>query len=215
MPTKTTSYTLTFGHSPEGRPEVYDFLWEHLAPFLSTMGEKRVRVTMGLDNPITHWYRACGCSLEEMDSLLRKFSSDKRFSHRVHLNAQKPFLETRIPVEKLDNLLNAHNILFEYLFPHIQIEGKKVRIDFDPAEENAIWLSTDATLGKKGMSFLARSMSNPLHLSERLPISKSLIDATPRKTKKSSSRKKPSHLPSSKTSSHSRSQTKKTRSHHR
>lgn len=158
------AFVVRFGHSEEGRPHVYDFFWEHVTPFFKNVGEKNVHIRMELDAPLALWHRALSSPKKEWDGLLWKFLEDKRFKHRVNAKATSPVLEIDVPIAQLDAMLNAHNIFFDRVFPHIEMHGTHARVDFSLATQNEVRVHISPNLQKKCTAFLEKQLS-PIEIS--------------------------------------------------
>ncbi len=131
---------IAFAHTRDGRPELYDFLWEHLPNLMSTLHEKKITVKIQPPGLMGAWAKLSGMKREEVNHLIQKVVEDKRF----HADAQiihgpaSSALELNVRADQLDHLLNAYNVLLERLLPYLTVEGKNIRIDFSPTEKNAV-----------------------------------------------------------------------------
>lgn len=129
---------ITFHQTPDGRPELYDFLWEHFAQLVSTMQEKKIVLNVKPDFPRSTWAKKTGMATEEIEHVIQKMSRDKRIKMQTEDVASENGFTITIPTEHVDDVLNAYNIFFEKFLPHLTFEGKSMRVDFSPAPKNAI-----------------------------------------------------------------------------
>ena len=138
----TTSFNcqmdITFQHTPDGRPELYDFLWEHLPQLAQTLGEKKICVTVNAPSPVEKWAKQSSMTRGELEHVLDKVFRDKRMEVAAHSKEKSSVLEATIRSEDLDQVLNAYNIYMEKWLPFLTFEGKNFRIDFSSAEKNMV-----------------------------------------------------------------------------
>jgi hypothetical protein len=128
---------ITFHHTPDGRPELYDFLWEHFSQLVSTLQEKKIILNVKPTFPRATWARQTGMTQEEIEHIIQKMSRDKRMKVSPDSSSTNGF-SLHIPAENVDDVLNSYNIFFEKFLPHLSLEGKTIRMDFSPAEKNAV-----------------------------------------------------------------------------
>ncbi len=130
---------ITFAHTRDGRPELYDFLWEHLPRLLQNLNEKKIRILLQPPGRMETWSKHTGMTRSEIEHAIQKVVNDKRFtSEAKFVEGSAPALEMNVQAGKVDDVLNAYNILFERFLPHLIFEGKTIRVDFSPAEKNAV-----------------------------------------------------------------------------
>ncbi len=160
---------LRFSQSRDGRPEIYDFLWDHLPSLYAQSGEKKVRI-----NVQPGWTNAL--NPVQWDHLVQKLKQDKRFNHSVErVNVGTRSLEVVVPVKQLDEMLSTYNIFFDGVLPFLQFKGEKMSIDFTPAEKQSVIVQANENQSEKVKSYLSSSLrqtkvrttrfgvSNPLH----------------------------------------------------
>jgi len=158
-----------FAHSKEGRPEIYDFLWDHLPSLYAQSGEKKVRIHVQ-----PGWTNAM--NPVQWDHLVQKLTQDKRYNHSVErVNVGTRSLEVVVPVKELESMLSTYNIFFDGVLPYLQFKGKKMSIDFTPAEKQGVIIQTNDNQSEKVKSYLYSTLhrskirttrfgvSNPMH----------------------------------------------------
>lgn len=164
-----------FAHSKDGRPEIYDFLWEHVAPLYVSSGEKKVRIHVQ-----PGWTKAL--SPVQWDHLIQKLSTDKRFHHSIErVNMGTGSLEMDVPVKELDHLLNTYNILFDSLLPYLKFDSAKLSMDFSRAGEQSVIMRTSHVQSEKVKSYLSTRLTRPKMQLTRFGIRSPLHEALSRK----------------------------------
>ncbi|MBM3282142.1 MAG: hypothetical protein FJY86_02260 [Candidatus Diapherotrites archaeon] len=129
---------IMFHHTSDGRPELYDFLWEHFAQLIATMQEKKIVLSIKPHFPRSLWAKKTGMAMEEIEHVIQKMSRDKRIKMQADDAMTGSGFTITIPAENVDDVLNAYNIFFEKFLPHLSAEGKTMRVDFSPAPKNAV-----------------------------------------------------------------------------
>lgn len=131
---------VTFYSTREGRPEIYDFVWEYSPALLECLDEKTVELSVAPQAPYSEWSHLVGSTPVEVDYLVQKFLDEKRFAMKIdtNLGSKHSTLTARIPVQKMDALLNSHNILVDYFLPYLQFSTPTLRVDFASAHENRV-----------------------------------------------------------------------------
>ncbi len=166
-------------HSKEGRPEIYDFLWEHVAPLYSQAGEKKIRIFVQ-----PGWSKAM--NPVQWDYLLQKIKTDKRFHHSIEkVNVGTRSLELVVPVKELDDVLSTYNIFFDGVLPYLQFQGEKMSMDFSKAPEQNVVIHTNHAHAQRIKSYLQSSrLTKPKIQTIRFGISNPLHEALSKKRKK-------------------------------
>lgn len=164
---KNCRLDVIFPHTKEGRPTIYDFLWEDAGPLFTSLNEKSVHVrapAFSTTKKNTPYY----------DSFSQKLARDKRFNVRSSSPSQNE-VDAVIPSQQLDHFLNAYNILFDAHFSGLQLESDSTRVDFSRAGEHTIRIETTNEKAEHIKSFFSRTtnaprvrmfrfgISNPLH----------------------------------------------------
>ena len=150
---------ITFAHTRDGRPELYDFLWEHVPHLMQNLNEKKIRVLLQPPRRVETWSKRSGMTQREVEHAIQKVVNDKRFSKEAKLvDGESPSLEMNVRAEQLDNVLNAYNILFEKFLPHLILEGTNIRVDFSPAEKNAVKCFSSSEQKPLINTFLVRNL---------------------------------------------------------
>lgn len=148
---------ITFQHTPDGRPELYDFLWEHLPQLAHTLGEKKICVKINAPSPVEKWAKQSSMTRGELEHVLDKVSRDKRLE--IITPTQRSTLEATIRSEDLDQVLNAYNIYLEKWLPFLSFEGKNFRIDFSSAEKNMVKCFAQSEKKPLINTFLVRNLT--------------------------------------------------------
>jgi hypothetical protein len=135
-----TSYLVQFHTSPDGRPEIYDFLWEYLPELIEELNIDSVTINIERKEPFKNWGNSLHYAPHEFENLVWKFLHDKKFDYQAKLKnkTKNPKIEIKIPAEELDHVLNKYNILFELLMTDIQIRANGLTMDFDPSHKNSL-----------------------------------------------------------------------------
>ncbi len=152
---------ITFHQTRDGRPEIYDFVWEHAPALFKQLGEKNVHIRVQPRTTREKWASLVGMRQVELDFLLRKLFEDQRFTFKARMNiTQPPTLELDVPSKELDHMLNAYNVFIDHFLPYIQMEGKDMVIDFSSAGKNKIKCQTRSTHKPKVSAFLSKNLSH-------------------------------------------------------
>lgn len=140
MPGKTFNceMDITFHHTPDGRPELYDFLWEHVSRLAAALNEKKVLLKVSPAQPVEKWSKLSGMEKVEIEHIIKKFQHDQRIKVNEEKLSSGEELALNISAEELDHVLNSYNIFLERFLPYLSLEGKNMRIDFSPAEKNSV-----------------------------------------------------------------------------
>lgn len=152
---------IAFQHTPDGRPELYDFLWEHLPNLVSTLQEKKITIRIQPPETFSKWGKLVGMPTKEINHIIEKIQHDKRFDTKALFdpNARTPTLEMSVRTEELDHVLNAYNIVLERFLPYLTFEGKSIEIDFSPAEKNTIKCYSTSAQKPLINTFLVRNLT--------------------------------------------------------
>ncbi len=127
-----TRLDVRFAHSRDGRPEIYDFLWDHVGGLFSQGGEKKVRIRFH-----SGWEK--GFRLTEREHLLQKIMNDQRFNLSLTSGkGEKKPMEWVVRAKDLDDILNAYNVFFDGTLTHLRMEGESVSIDFSGAGKHEV-----------------------------------------------------------------------------
>jgi hypothetical protein len=169
---------VTFRTSKDGRPEIYDFVWEHVSPLYQSLGEKRIRIAI---HP--GWTNAL--SPIEWEHLIQKISHDKRFSHRIEkVNVGQRSVELTVASKNLDDFLNAYNILFDAVLPYLRFDSKQLHVDFSHAGEQSVLIHVHQKHAEKIRSFLSQRLTRPQIRTVRFGIPNSVHSILSRRAKK-------------------------------
>ncbi len=165
---------VAFHDTPEGRPEIYDFVWEHLPKLVQKLDEKKIR--LHLRAPYAVFPQKKSTQGEEINHLVQKIVNDRRFSTHTqsHAGGGTLSLDMDIPTKELDHVLNAYNVFVDRFLPAIHLEGKKIHVDFSPAEENKVRMHIHSNQKPLVNTFFVQSCTRP-------PSVRSIIFDSPRR----------------------------------
>lgn len=154
---------ITFHHTRDGRPELYDFLWEHLPQLAVILNEKKMRLTVQPPASFEKWSKLTGMNRVELEHVIRKMEKDTRLSMPSHAGEKEnpSSLEITILTKKLDHVLSSYNIFLERFLPYLSFEGKNIRIDFSPAEKNMVKCYAFSNQKPLINTFLVRNLIQP------------------------------------------------------
>jgi hypothetical protein len=160
-----------FAQTEEGRPEIYDFLWDHLPSLYAQSGEKKIRIHVQ-----PGWTKAL--TPVQWDHLVQKLTQDRRFNHSIErVNVGTRSLEVVVPVKELENMLSTYNIFFDGVLPFLQFNGEKMSIDFSPAEKQSVIIQTDEKQSERVKSYLSSTLNQSRIRTMRFGVSNPLHDA--------------------------------------
>lgn len=170
---KTCQMEMVFSPAADGRPTIYDFLWEHAGPLLQRLNEKNVHVytkdgNIPSSQQKNHSYH------------LAKLSREKRFSVRTTQKTSSAF-DATLPVQQLDHFVNAYNILFDSHFSNLVFDTPGTQIDFSKAGDHTIVIETNTSNEETIRSFFARTTTPPRIRTLRFGIKHALHHALERR----------------------------------
>ncbi|MFH0970131.1 MAG: hypothetical protein V1776_01580 [Candidatus Diapherotrites archaeon] len=170
---------LTLKQHPNGRPEVYDFLWEHTAPILSRVTRSPISIHIH-----SGWTKAL--SPKEWEHILTKMTQDKR--KQATLKSFQPKtneLMLIVKPNKLDAFVNTYNIFFDAVLPYVSMHSQPLSIDFSRAGEHHITMHTQKKHATELKEYLTTHFTRPSIRTIRFGVSNPLHEAlhTRRKNK--------------------------------
>ncbi|MFH1586629.1 MAG: hypothetical protein ABID38_02115 [Candidatus Diapherotrites archaeon] len=138
---------LKFGLGKDNSPAIYDFLWNHLSGALKELGGGKVSVKIERLEPIDMVYTNLEISKEELKKHYHKFAKSRHLRElpALYRGKDKTTLTAKIKVEKISELLQEYNELFDLFFTDLIIEADGLLIDMMDGFSNSILVS-----GEKG-----------------------------------------------------------------
>ena len=145
---------ITFSTTPDGRPEIYDFLWEHLPALYEELKEKEVLLRMPTTPAPAKKKNVAHAIIHHFD---QKFQRDSRAT----IQTKETVLQARVPIAQLDSLLNAYNILLDAHLPALSFSAEKLSVDFSRATKQTILIHTQKKNAEKIRTFLKKNCATP------------------------------------------------------
>ncbi len=143
-----------FHTTPDGRPQIYDFFWEHIPPLFQWLKEKRVEMTFSLPQK-----KGTKKEKQMLHHFVQKFLEEKRFKYKAAQNQKK--IEVRIPTPELENVLSVYNILFDACLSQTRLCSSKIGIDFSRAGEEKVYIHTNRKMAPRIHAFLKKNLRKP------------------------------------------------------
>ena len=144
---------MVFPPAADGRPTIYDFLWEHAGPLLNHLNEKTVRV-------YTHTDSLSSTHTKSHTFQVAKLANEKRFNINATANSSRAF-DATLSVQHLDHFVNAYNILFDSHFSNLVFDTPGTHIDFSKAGDHTIVIETNAQNEDKIRAFFSHTAIPP------------------------------------------------------
>ena len=110
---------IDFSDASRNVPGVYDFLFDHLQPVLTELGEHSVELRIERLEPLDAVYTNLDVSPSQLKKILERFAK----SHQLH--HEKNFLSAVVPTKNLSKTLADYNVLFDLFFTDLVVSGKK------------------------------------------------------------------------------------------
>ena len=123
---------IDFSDASRNVPGVYDFLFDHLQPVLTELGEHSVELRIERLEPLDAVYTNLDVSPSQLKKILERFAK----SHQLH--HEKNFLSAVVPTKNLSKTLADYNVLFDLFFTDLVVSGKKLHLDMMDGFSNSI-----------------------------------------------------------------------------
>lgn len=140
-----------FGRAKDNSPEIYDFLFRHMAPSFREIGVKAVALEIERLEPIDEIYT----NLEKPKKEIKKIFDDFAKSHHLKEKAsltftkEKTSLSAKLAVKNLGSVLNDYNTLFDIFFTDLIIKAGPLTIDMMDGFNNSLLIMGNLeTIGK-------------------------------------------------------------------
>ena len=145
-----------FNTSVEGRPELFDFFWEHVSVLYQQNPSKKIQIDLQ-----PGWTNALNPI--EWEHVLQKLSADRKHRNtllsRPHIKGEGLTFLTES--KKLDQLVNNYNVFFDAVLPYVTIHSPELSMDFSHAHEHRVTMKTTSVHAEKIRSYLNENLTQP------------------------------------------------------
>ncbi len=151
---------LKFGIARDNVPGIYDFLWNHLSGALKLAGAKNAGVKIERLEPIDMVYTNLEISKEELKKHYHKFAKSHHLKElpALYRGNDRTALTAKIKAEKISELLQEYNELFDLFFTDVIIEADGLLLDMMDGFSNSILVSGEKKSLEKLKKFVKDKM---------------------------------------------------------
>jgi len=140
-----------FGRAKDNSPEIYDFLFRHMAPSLKEMGIKTISLEIERLEPVDEIYTNLDRPKGEIRKIFDGFAKCRRLREKpsLTLTKERTSLSAKFSVKDLSSVLDDYNTLFDIFFTDLIIKAGRLTIDMMDGFNNSLLVMGDLqSIGK-------------------------------------------------------------------
>jgi hypothetical protein len=150
---------VSFGVSRAGHPEIYPFFLEDIGTVLLRLHQPRIQLVLERLEPLNAAYSHLNVSPKLMNQIFKRFCQSHGLKPFASFSPKESFsCKGNVSAQKLVEILEDYNLLFDIFFCDIRIQSKSLFLDAMDLFSNRVLVRSDSFTLKRFQQLVKKDL---------------------------------------------------------